>query len=352
MGWVTTKSLINSTAFGVFLLVGIAGCGPSDGDYKGLTTALEPVMFSLEDDDGPWAWDEASGKALLALEPSSDPDLNGVLELNGSMTGFVLNSPNSATIMSLGLGEKGAPLALALSQQPAFEHGPTTMNALIPRDYLWTRLGECSATELAWGFMSLGEKSVHMREVGPPLTLEDMSIGEGTVTAANADSTGEWALDLTQPGRLVISKNGVEFEGWTIPGQLIVLAQPEGLVVAVANPHSHLSVLKASGVYKFLDIRCDASGEMDVGVGHLQVFDREVSLLRINESGDRSREQGILGFYEPVGSGFGIVAEGEGNDSDGTTYFALADDFGLIFSFGNTQRVGLAVRLGLAGLEP
>lgn len=352
MDWVTTKSLINGIAFGAILLAGVAACGPMDGDYKGMTTALEPVIFNFEEEDGPWVWDDSSGKIQLEFESSTDADLNGVLESTGAQSAFLLHVPNLATVTSLGLGESESPLSLALSQQPARERGPTVTNALIPRDYLWVRVGDCDATDLAWGFMSLGDKSFHMREVGPPLTLEDMTVGEGAVTATNADSSGEWGLDLSQPGRLLFSRGGTDFEAWSIPGQVLLLAQPEGMVVAVANPRSHLSVLKASGVYKFLDIRCDASGEMDRGVGHLQVFDREVSLLRIDESGEGAREQGILGFYEPVGSGFGIVAEGEGSDNNGKTFFALADDFGLIFSFGSTQRVGLAVKLGLAGLDP
>jgi hypothetical protein len=114
-----------------------------------------------------------------------------------------------------------------------------------------------------------------------------------------------------------------------------------------------LSVLKASGVYKYLDIRCDENGAMDQGMGHLQIFDRQAKILRIDASGARTSTEGLLGFYEPVGSGFGLIPEGESNDTEknGATFFALAGDFGLLFNFGRTQRVGIALKLGLAGLS-
>ena len=130
------------------------------------------------------------------------------------------------------------------------------------------------------------------------------------------------------------------------------MTQPEGLLVAVANPGSHLSVLKAAGVYKFLDIACDSEGGMDLGVGNFVIFDQDVSLVRYSQTGDEVREEGILGFHQNVGSGFGLLPGQEGGPTmaANSSYFALAGDIGLIYGFGETRRAGVALKLGIAGL--
>jgi len=353
MLWVTRLSLSKLGAVCATALLGAGGCAGPEPEYQGFNTALDAIEFGFEGDTTPWIHSAAQGESPLELADAADPDLNGVQLLSGTLSGALLHVPGLAVLSNLSWGETSEDLSVALSQQPAKDWGPTVSTALIPRDYLWVRLGACEETAFAWGFLTLTAEEFYLREMGPPASLEDMEIGQGTVSAETADEVGEWRLDREQAGRLDWIHPDWTATGWGVPGQVLLVDHPAGLTVAVANPTSHLSVLKASGVYKFLDIRCDEKGEEDRGIGHLQIFDRQAKLLRIDASGARSTEQGLLGFYEPVGSGFGIIPDGDstGMEQNGRTFFALAGDFGLLFNFGSTQRVGLALKLGLAGLD-
>jgi hypothetical protein len=352
MLWITRLSLSKLGVVCATALIGAGACSGPAPDYQGYNTSLDAIEFGFSDDATPWVFSAAMGDSPLELAQSDDPDLNGVQVLLGSLSGSLLRFPGLAVLSNLSWEASSGELSVALAQQPAKDWGPTVTAALIPRDYLWVRLGACDETTFAWGFLTLDADRFYLREMGPPASLEEMVIGEGTVDADKADEVGDWDLDSEEPGRLSWVHSDWTASAWTVPGQVLLLDHPAGLTVAVANPTSHLSVLKASGVYKYLDIRCDENGDMDQGIGHLQVFDRRAKILRIDASGERTSQEGLLGFYEPVGSGFGVIPEGEANDfeENGKTFFALAGDFGLLFNFGRAQRVGIAVKLGLAGL--
>lgn len=353
MLWITRLSLSKLGAVCATALIGAAACSRPAPDYQGYNTALDAIEYGFADDVSPWVFSADRGDSPLELAQSDDPDLNGVQVLRGSFSGVLLRLPGLAVLSNLSWGESAGDLSFALAKQPAKDWGPTVSAALIPRDYLWVRLGACEETSFAWGFLTLDTDRFYLREMGPPASLEEMEIGEGTVEADKADEVGAWHLDSEESGRLNWVHSDWTASAWTVPGQVLLLDHPAGLTVAVANPASHLSVLKASGVYKYLDIRCDENGAMDQGMGHLQIFDRQAKILRIDASGARTSTEGLLGFYEPVGSGFGLIPEGESNDTEknGATFFALAGDFGLLFNFGRTQRVGIALKLGLAGLS-
>jgi len=348
----TFRSVPKLTATGGFIATCSLGCAPLDVDYAGFSSASDQVGFAFDQDGVDLLIEDPTGQMEFSLAEESNPDLDAVEVATGTGSGHLIRLEDTALVTHLGLGEAQAPMTVALSDIPAKARGAYVSEALITKDYLWVRVGHCDTTTLAWGFATFGDGEFHLREMDASTQPEDIAVGEGTIDSETADRSGTWAMDPDALGHLNLEMAGKSYEAWTVPGESLIMTQPDGLLVAVANPTAHLSVLKAAGVYKFLDVRCDADGGMDQGVGNFQVFDREVSLIRYDSQGDTTTQEGMLGFYEPVGSAFGIIARGEEGAEEATnvSYFALAGDMGVIFHFGETQRVGIAMKVGIAGL--
>ena len=177
---------------GLLILASSMGCESVEVDYHGYNTAQEALGFTFQKKGLPLLIQEQSGLRQLSLKEESDPELNGMMKAKGGSGGHLMVIENFALISNVPMGEGGSPLSFGLSGTVAQDYGEYVSEELIPRDYLWLRLGDCQSTDLAWGFVSFDATSYRVREVGPPLDMEDMATGEGTVSSEMADSSGSW----------------------------------------------------------------------------------------------------------------------------------------------------------------
>ncbi len=326
---------------------------PADSSYSGVTTRGESIRYDLFRDTSTLKssmGDESTGPETV-YEPHEDIELDSVLTAIDDPTRYAIEIEDVGLITNFTTLSGESTLGIGLSSAEADGYGAYTTARMVEGDYLWLSMEECGAGDMNWGFATFGEDSYATKRRGPPSTLADVDVFEGTISAEEADETGAWSLVDNQPGSFLLEHGGITEPGWLLPGRALLIQRGSGFWFAISNPASHLSVLNASGIYKFMDIRC-ADGALDSwGVGNFSIYDREVEYLRYASNGAVENVSGDMDWHENVGSGFGLLFPPQDEEAPefDRLYFSIVEDLALVFQHGNQPSIGLAMRVGLAG---
>ena len=296
------------------LLLVLACSGESDvpdSRYHGANTQGERVQFDFFREDA-----EVEGSAGQEDSVASGIEEDGNLELDEVwVTGegrYGIELEDEALVTNFSTGGQ-ATLSVALSSTEALGYGFGTTEKLVEGDYLWLSFEECGAGDFDWGYLTLGEESYASRRMGPPATFLDAETFEGTVTEALADETGSWEFACEDDPAELRIRGEENYRAWALPGRALLIRRDSGFVLAISNPSAHLGLFNVSGVYKFMDMRCDGGELESWGVGNFSTFDQEVSYVRYSSEGGEERLEGTLDWHANVGSGFGILLLPEGD---------------------------------------
>ncbi len=329
------------------LLACSGGSVEPDSRYQGVSTGGDRVQFDFFREESEVEGSTGQEEPVSSgIEEDSNLELDEVWVSGDGRYGVELEDEVLVTNFAAG-GE--ATLSVAFSSAEALGYGFGTTGKLVEGDYLWLSFQECGAGDFDWGYLTLGDESYASRRMGPPATFQDAETFEGTVTEDLADETGSWEFASEEDPAELLIRGEENYSAWVLPGRALLIRRDSGFVLAVSNPSAHLGLFNASGVYKFMDMRCDGDELESWGVGNFSTFDREVSYVRYSSDGSEERLEGDLDWHANVGSGFGILLLPE-EGVDKRIYLSVVEDYAMIFQYGEQPSAGLAVRVGIAGL--